>query len=35
LNIYLIMHEHLYIFRKPKKNEDLTKYKYSTIVKDK
>lgn len=35
LNIYLIMHEHLYIFRKPKKNEDLTKYKYSTIVKNK
>lgn len=27
---YLIMHEHLFVFRKPKKSEDLTKIKYST-----
>lgn len=26
---YLIMHEHLYIFRKPKIDEDLSKYKWS------
>ncbi|MDK2885935.1 MAG: hypothetical protein PWP54_493 [Thermosipho sp. (in: thermotogales)] len=29
-NFYLIMHEHLFIFRKPKKNEKLTPIKYST-----
>jgi DNA modification methylase len=28
-NIYLIMHEHLYIFRKPSEHESLTKIKYS------
>ncbi len=26
---YLIMHEHLFVFRKPDKNEDLKKFKYS------
>ncbi len=26
---YLIMHEHLFVFRKPKANEDLTRIKYS------
>jgi DNA modification methylase len=29
-NFYLIMHEHLFIFRKPKNDEDLSRYKYST-----
>jgi DNA modification methylase len=29
-NIYLIMHEHLFIFRKPRENERLSKIKYST-----
>jgi len=28
-NILLIMHEHLFIFRKPKKNEDLGRIRYS------
>ncbi|MFW6016007.1 MAG: TRM11 family SAM-dependent methyltransferase [bacterium] len=28
-NFYLIMHEHLFVFRKPYRNEDLKKYKYS------
>jgi len=28
-DFYLIMHEHLYVFRKPQKNEDLSKIKYS------
>lgn len=28
-NIYLIMHEHLFIFRKPKKSEDLSRIQYS------
>lgn len=28
-NIYLIMHEHLFVFRKPNKNEDLTRVRYS------
>jgi DNA modification methylase len=27
---YLIMHEHLFVFRKPKNAEDITKIKYST-----
>ncbi len=27
---YLIMHEHLFIFRKPKPNEDLSRIRYST-----
>jgi tRNA G10 N-methylase Trm11 len=31
-NIYLIMHEHLFIFRKPKKNEDLNKIRYSVKI---
>ncbi|ABR30178.1 DNA methylase N-4 [Thermosipho melanesiensis] len=29
-NFYLIMHEHLFVFRKPKKDENLTHIKYST-----
>jgi len=29
---YLIMHEHLFVFRKPQKSEDLTKIKYSTFL---
>ncbi|MGB9839035.1 TRM11 family SAM-dependent methyltransferase [Thermovenabulum sp.] len=29
-NFYLIMHEHLFIFRKPKKTENLTRLKYSS-----
>ena len=29
-NFYMIMHEHLFIFRKPKKNENLNKIRYST-----
>jgi len=29
-NFYLIMHEHLFIFRKPSKKEDLRRIKYST-----
>jgi len=28
-NFYLIMHEHLFVFRKPKKNEDLGRIRYS------
>lgn len=28
-NFLLIMHEHLFIFRKPKKDENLSKFKYS------
>lgn len=28
-NIYLIMHEHLFVFRKPRWNEDLSKVRYS------
>ena len=28
-NFYLIMHEHLFVFRKPKKDEDLRKFRYS------
>lgn len=27
---YLIMHEHLFVFRKPKSNEDLSRIRYST-----
>ena len=27
---YLIMHEHLFVFRKPKLDEDLSRIKYST-----
>lgn len=30
-NFLLIMHEHLYIFRKPKSGEDISKFRYSTI----
>jgi len=33
-NFYLIMHEHLFVFRKPIKNEDLSRIKYSTARKD-
>ena len=29
---YLIMHEHLYIFRKPSPNENLTRIKYSCQI---
>ena len=29
-NFHMIMHEHLYIFRKPEENEDLNKFKYSS-----
>ncbi len=29
-NFHLIMHEHLYILRKPRKNEDISKFKYSS-----
>jgi DNA modification methylase len=29
---YLIMHEHLFVFRKPKNAEDITKIKYSTYL---
>jgi len=29
---YLIMHEHLFVFRKPKENENLTKLKWSSIL---
>jgi len=28
-NFYLIMHEHLFVFRKPKKEEDLSRIRYS------
>ena len=30
-SFYLIMHEHLFVFRKPKENEDLSRVKYSTV----
>lgn len=30
-NFYLIMHEHLFIFRKPKKEEDTSRIKYSSF----
>ena len=29
---YLIMHEHLYVFRKPAPNENLTRIKYSCLM---
>jgi len=29
-NIYLIMHEHLFVFRKPETSEDVSKFRYST-----
>jgi len=29
-NFYLIMHEHLYVFRKPKNDEDMSRIKYSS-----
>ena len=29
---YLIMHEHLFVFRKPKPAEDLSRIKYSTFL---
>jgi len=29
---YLIMHEHLFVFRKPKVGEDLSRIKYSTTM---
>ncbi|MHA1224251.1 MAG: TRM11 family SAM-dependent methyltransferase, partial [Candidatus Heimdallarchaeaceae archaeon] len=29
-NFHLIMHEHLYVFRKPRKDENLSKIKYSS-----
>lgn len=31
-NIYLIMHEHLFVFRKPEKGEDVGKFRYSKGV---
>lgn len=31
-NIYLIMHEHLFVFRKPKSDEDFSRIKYSMIM---
>lgn len=31
LNILLIMHEHLFIFRKPKQSEDLSRLRYSRV----
>jgi len=33
-NFYLIMHEHLFVFRKPSSNEDVSRFKYSTELKD-
>ncbi|HAW08123.1 MAG: DNA methyltransferase [Chloroherpetonaceae bacterium] len=30
-NFYLIMHEHLFVFRKPKKDENTSRLKYSTF----
>ncbi len=30
-NIYLIMHEHLFVFRKPFKNENINKFKFSKL----
>jgi len=32
-DFYLILHEHLFIFRKPSKNDDLKKFKYSMFMK--
>ena len=29
---YLIMHEHLFIFRKPKRGEDVSKLRYSMTL---
>jgi len=29
---YLIMHEHLFVFRKPRPGEDLSRVRYSRIV---
>ncbi|MHC4888764.1 MAG: DNA methyltransferase [Planctomycetota bacterium] len=29
---YLIMHEHLFVFRKPKQDENLSRIKYSTAI---
>ena len=29
-NFYLIKHEHLFVFRKPKNNEEISRYAYST-----
>lgn len=29
---YLIMHEHLFVFRKPTPNEDLSRLKYSSAL---
>jgi len=31
-NIYLIMHEHLFVFRKPKSDEDFSRIKYSMTI---
>jgi DNA modification methylase len=31
LNMFLIMHEHLFVFRKPRLDEDLSKFRYSRI----
>jgi hypothetical protein len=32
LNIYLIMHEHLFVFRKPSQHENLAMLKYSRKI---
>ncbi|BAI61679.1 putative DNA methylase [Methanocella paludicola SANAE] len=32
LNIYLIAHEHLYVFRKPREHEDLSRLRYSRKI---
>jgi DNA modification methylase len=29
---YLIMHEHLFVFRKPRRNENLSRVRYSTLL---
>ena len=29
---YLIMHEHLFVFRKPRSDEDLSRFKYSMSI---
>jgi len=29
-NFHIIMHEHLYVFRKPKENENISRFKYSS-----
>lgn len=31
-NFYLIMHEHLFVFRKPKQGEDVNRIRYSCML---